>query len=714
MGSINLYRQVCNCNIVLVIYGLDYYDSQWSLQAICDAIELQDDLIAEVLCSMDECGALDMLTVLCEIVDLFCMKDGKDWFYNHLRECSEAKRVIQLKDLYHQKKVMNPYALKFGLERDPNYILSGSISDFENFIWNSLEPEYLRKIGRRDSKNISLWYPGLYVKSKKVSYLKKLESRAFPCLIADGMDIKESGCKNQVTAALIRMRIADFLIELDYQYYSKMEREFQRILDMDMNLLAKVDYKEFSRIMQDIFLKETGEKIYVSDLIVNELEKMVRISEYFGDSLRRQDVMNIKCFFPLFYQLLGRDEKAIEMLIDQVKYLHPGQRVRKLFLMTFYRSLLSMSDEQKRQRLISVFDEVYLDHSGIREFQTVAEDIADFYKKHAVDLCERKSFFVCYEEVFPKDVDLYVFNKWFKNNNIANTFSKLLKKIKYASNCIQYEAINDFIKLFNGLTSHRDNVIRIDVYWASKILEPDAERREQAEVMGFYTEEERQQICKLAQRMNKTIVHMPHFDMIRLYCDLKDKAEKFWGRDTETILCEKLMTAFRGIQSDSYNNGNEENALNNSVAFFLRAYYGEANVHREEPQGESSAGYKPGHIDILIYQNGMQIAIQEALILSGLNKKKIDDHMVRMLEKYDTQGVPYTILVIYAINKFGHAFFDKVETYLMNYPYPYQIVKPLVREESTTANICHHTLAYAREGMLQRMHVFTVLIKYKS
>lgn len=714
MGIGNLYKQISEYSIVYMIAGLDQYSSSWPLKKICNAIEVQDDAFGELLYSMDQCGALDMLTILCEIVDLFCLETTKTWFYSLLQACSEAKNVIRLKNLYRQKKRTETKNLMGNLSFEPSSAqsidctLTTSVEAFENFIWENLEFDYLRKIGRTDPKNIGVWYSGLYAREKKETYLKKLESHVFPRLIAESLDSIELGNEDAVVSAIVKKRIVDYLVELALVYYSEIEKTLKPVADVDPNTLAKMDYKEFCALLQDSLLKVRQDRIYISDLLLDELQSLLRIYEYFGISLHRESVTRMRSFFPLFYQMLGKEDDALTFLIDQIKSADPAYRVHNRFLLPFYRGLLVTSNEAKRQRLISIFDEIYLDQSGIREFQAVAEDITKFYKKHAESFCERKSFLWKYEEPFLGDVDHYVFTKWFKEKAVVNMFSELLIRVLYKSDWPQHEAITDFITLFYSLTSHRDSEIRIHVSVASGILDPDVSFNDFEEVFGIYSKEEQELICHLAERMEKTIVHMPHESMVRLYCRLKDQAQKFWKNDPETVLCEKLMVAFRGIQSDFYNNGNAEDALNNSVAFFLRAYYGEENVHREEPQGTSGKGQKSGETDILVYQNGTQLALLEGVVLSSLDKKKLNDHMDRLLVKYNTQGVPYTVLVIYAKNVPNSIFFDKVEMYLQNYRCPYPIMQAVVREKSATATICHHTLSYVREGTVQKMHVFTV------
>lgn len=81
--------------------------------------------------------------------------------------------------------------------------------------------------------------------------------------------------------------------------------------------------------------------------------------------------------------------------------------------------------------------------------------------------------------------------------------------------------------------------------------------------------------------MEKAQCQMPAYGWQQYYIGIKQKIEYFWNRDEDSILCSKLLIAFRGIQSDPYNkwefdrNGNivrkrDEDSINNLVAFFLK------------------------------------------------------------------------------------------------------------------------------------------------
>lgn len=163
----NLYKQISKYHIVHTIVGLDQYSPSWTLKKICNAIDAQDGAFGDLLHSMDHYGALDMLTLLCEIVDMFCLETTSTWFYGLLQACSEANNVIRLKNLYRQEKLTINLTFELSSAQSIDYIMTTNIIAFENFIWENLESDYLSKIGRTDSKNIGVWYSGLYAREKK-------------------------------------------------------------------------------------------------------------------------------------------------------------------------------------------------------------------------------------------------------------------------------------------------------------------------------------------------------------------------------------------------------------------------------------------------------------------------------------------------------------------------------------------------------------------
>lgn len=732
MEQITLYEKICNIGINTVI---NLYSSVWSMRDICRSIEEKDEFFWDFLVTLNNYGVYDMLVAICEIVDLFCSEDNQNWFYEQLNHCPDSDMILRMATTFYQKRVADLQVCDelqknfdeiFGnFQNKSNIILKMNYTQFESYIWESYDPDFLKKIARDNPQNIGVWFPMIYAKSNIEKNINKLEENAFPYLIMCAKDIREVGCEDKVKEALVRMRIADYLCELGLLYYPNIERAVNPLIELDPKLVAESDYNEYAQMIQNILERKWGYRLYITNTLTDYLSEMIRILEYFGDSLHRTNVLEMKAFLPLFYQLLGREEEAISLLIDTIKYFPTGVTCRKEYLLVFYRSLLITKDEKKRQRLIGIFDELYYNNSGMREFLIVAEHINIFYQKYCMDILERKKHLLECSKFYEDYEEYELLTRWFASKLVSGKFESLFGIIMNKSGFQKSKAINDFMTLFYSLTCHRDCNIRIVPYRGAKILADDYSWDSFCEIYDFYTEEERQQICVLAEQMKKAISQMPAFDWQQYYNSIKQKAESFWNMDEDSILCSKLLTAFRGIQSDPYNkwefgkNGKKlrkrtEDSINNLVAFFLKAYYGEENIHREEPQGLSGNEDKFGEIDILIYQNGKQFAIQEALKIDSLDKTKLDDHMNRMLKNYDTQGVPVTCLVIYAYTKQGKKFFTKVKEYLKQYLasdlFTYKIVNELKVETVDTANISHHVMTYRREEMLQKMHVFTVLM----
>ena len=78
--------------------------------------------------------------------------------------------------------------------------------------------------------------------SKDLEYMKRLEENVFPYLIMSAKDIREIGDEDRTREALVRMRIADYLVELGIFYYSQVEHAFDALLTKDSKEAAEADY----------------------------------------------------------------------------------------------------------------------------------------------------------------------------------------------------------------------------------------------------------------------------------------------------------------------------------------------------------------------------------------------------------------------------------------------------------------------------------------
>ncbi len=322
MKQITLYEKICNLGST---FDISLYSPAWSLEDICRSIEEKDELFGDFLVSLNNYGVYDMLVAICEIVSLFCSNDNQNWFYEQLRQCPDSDMILQMANTFYQKRVtdlqvFNELNKNFDkLQNKPNIILEISFEQFESYIWECYDPNFLRKIARDNPRNIGVWFPMIYAKSTIEKHINKLEENAFPYLIMCAKDIIEIGSEDKIKKVLVRKRIADYLCELGLFYYPNIEHAVNPLIELDPKLVAESDYNEYAQMIQNILEKELGYRLYITKTMTDYLREMIRISEYFGDSSYRKNVLEMKIFLPLFYQLIGREEEAIALLIDTIK-----------------------------------------------------------------------------------------------------------------------------------------------------------------------------------------------------------------------------------------------------------------------------------------------------------------------------------------------------------------------------------------------------------
>lgn len=284
--------------------------------------------------TLNTCGMYDMLVFIYEIVDLFCFADIQNWFHEQLRQCPDNDMILRTANTFYQKRVTELKVFNESQNKS-NIILAVNLPQFERYIWESYDSDFLSKIARDNPRNIGVWFPMIYEKSNIEKCKNKLEENAFPYLIMCAKDIREVGSEDKVKEALVRMRIADYLVELGLLYYPNIERAINPLIELDPKLVAGYSYNEYAQTIQNILEKELGYRLYITIAMTDYLREMICISEYFGDSLHRANVLEMKVFLPLFYQLLGREEEAVALLIDTIKYFSKGVLYEKNIFLYF-------------------------------------------------------------------------------------------------------------------------------------------------------------------------------------------------------------------------------------------------------------------------------------------------------------------------------------------------------------------------------------------
>lgn len=144
-----------------------------------------------------------------------------------------------------------------------------------------------------------------------------------------------------------------------------------------------------------------------------------------------------------------------------------------------------------------------------------------------------------------------------------------------------------------------------------------------------------------------------------------------------------LMQILSLMQGNNIYRGQKENKLNDVVRDGLKITK-RYQIHDQSRRGESESGLDAGELDLLIStkDEDLPIAIVEALILDKMNKKNLSNHIDKALTKYDPNGCPITIIIIYSRGTDFSMQASKIEKYLNSYKYPYE-VKDSFEEVST-------------------------------
>ena len=157
------------------------------------------------------------------------------------------------------------------------------------------------------------------------------------------------------------------------------------------------------------------------------------------------------------------------------------------------------------------------------------------------------------------------------------------------------------------------------------------------------------------------------------------------NRIPEKELISKISRALLKLQKNhNYSSKSSEDTMNDYVRDILYENY---QIKDQTRQGESQNGNDEGEVDIQICIEGLPVVMIEALILQSLRQQYLSDHINKVLTKYDPNGCPYVVVVIYAtIVRFDN-FYKKPLAYLNEYDYPFEKKRKLKISVLTIQNI---------------------------
>ena len=168
-----------------------------------------------------------------------------------------------------------------------------------------------------------------------------------------------------------------------------------------------------------------------------------------------------------------------------------------------------------------------------------------------------------------------------------------------------------------------------------------------------------------------------------------------------------ILKALISIQNNRLYYGKSENEINDGVRDNLNMVY---DVRDQTRRGESESGKSSGELDFLFYEDGIPIAIAEALKLNGLNRTYLETHIEKVLKAYNPVGYQDVFLLVYAtVSDFG-TFWRDFMTYVADYDYGFSIEAPIRDTGLPYAESKHAIIVLNRNGKPVNLSYYVIHI----
>lgn len=177
------------------------------------------------------------------------------------------------------------------------------------------------------------------------------------------------------------------------------------------------------------------------------------------------------------------------------------------------------------------------------------------------------------------------------------------------------------------------------------------------------------------------------------------------GMFEENILCTNILKALVNIQKNPIYKGKKEDEINDGIRDNLSMIYETKDQTR---QGESESGKSAGEVDLLICNQGLPVAIIEALRLPSLDQENLDKHINKALEKYDPVGCPHAFIFTFATGKDFLSFWNKFYNYLQNYQFPYDILNDVEEISLPYSESRYAKVSLGRSGCPVNVHFYVI------
>ena len=181
--------------------------------------------------------------------------------------------------------------------------------------------------------------------------------------------------------------------------------------------------------------------------------------------------------------------------------------------------------------------------------------------------------------------------------------------------------------------------------------------------------------------------------------NLPESNEKRLSNDirvANSVLSDLIAIGERICLNYSYNASTPENQINDAFRDMLVAK-GYNEVKDQTRHGTSDGGKDAAEVDILLTQNGKEVALFEAMRLSSVEKNRIDEHINKSISNYNALGTSVFVVAYVNSSAFG-AFWDRYYEYIKDYDYPFQVTQQIKELAYPNASTRVATVILSKEG----------------
>jgi len=175
----------------------------------------------------------------------------------------------------------------------------------------------------------------------------------------------------------------------------------------------------------------------------------------------------------------------------------------------------------------------------------------------------------------------------------------------------------------------------------------------------------------------------------------------------ETISADVLRILLK-VQGNRIYNGQNENTINDGIRDMLGEKY---DLRDQTRQGESESGKDAGEVDLMLYNEGLPVALMEGLKLDSVDTTKIDSHINKAMVNYDPIGCPLVYILMYVTAKKFDEFWEKLVNHLLAFKFSYELLEGLRDISTAYTDSRHGKLILQRNGLSISVHVYAIAMK---